>query len=722
MRIFTFSLIFLMSIILLTAVVTADEGMWPLYDLDKIDFESLKARGLTLTQDQIINEDGGGIASAVVRLGATASFVSAEGLIVTNHHVAFGAVQKQSSVENNLIDSGFYAATKADEIPAIGYHAYVSLSSEDVTDKIRSQVSEKLTGIERYKATEKAIKALVKEAEKDRDVKCSVSKMFGGTKYVLYTNMDVKDIRIVYIPPDMIGAFGGDIDNWMWPRHCGDFSFLRAYVAPDGSTAEYAEENVPFQPKSFLEISSAGVKEGDFTMMIGFPGRTNRYASVFEMDHLINHYYPMRIQTYEDVLSIIERLSEADSSVAIRLASYDGGINNGLKKSYGLIAGFKQSDILAAKTKTENELKAYINSNPDARKKYGAVFKEIEDLYAEEIKTEVRDNILSWMSRSSDLLSMANRLYKWSLQKEKKDMDRDRGYQNRDTARFVKGLEDAQINLVLVCDREMMRHFLLKAIALPEDQQIKAIQSIFATATDGGSERHVDSYLDALFSKTQMGTVENRLKMFDMSNDELMKLGDPMIALAAALYPELEANRERDKEFYGTYEILKPKLIAAHAEWKDYNLYPDANGTKRFNYGEVKCYVPRDGVMYTCLTGLDGLMAKETGVFPFIIPDAIKVAYAEKDYGPYVDKVTGDVPIDILTTNDGTGGNSGSPVLNGKGELIGLDFDSNYEGVAADYLYDPALARSIVVDIRYVLYIIDKVYHHNELLEELTIN
>jgi hypothetical protein len=699
----------------------AEEGMWPLYDLHKLPLDSLKAKGLRLEPNQIYNPQGGGISDAVVRVNATGSFVSPNGLIITNHHVAYGAVQKQSSVERNLITDGFYAATPSEEIPAIGYDVYVTLAIDDMTDRVLAVLDDSMTDLERYRAIDRVTKEIIKEAETGRDVRCRVASMFGGKQYMLYTYFRIRDIRIVYVPPASIGKYGGDIDNWMWPRHTGDFSFLRAYVAPDGSSAEYAEDNVPYQSETYLPISSAGVRDGDLAMIIGFPRHTNRYASSYYIDDLVNYYFPDRIRMYEDLLELIRQAGMKDSSIAIRLASMDAGINNSLKNNYAMLEGFTEAAIIQKKIDDEKLLAEFINVDAGLKKKYASVLPGLDSLYLERRKTRDKDFVLGSLGWA-DFFSLADEIYRWAVEREKNDMERRPGYQDRDSISTREWLENAQINLVPSFDKEVLRYFLMKAFDLPRGQRIEAIDKIFTGKKGAQREACLDRYLDDLYGNTAIGDLDRRMKMFGMSRRQLEEIGDPFIDLAVALMPECDEQTERARKFKGASTRLEPKLIAAYAEWRGEELYPDANGTMRFNYGFVKGYSPRDAIRYSYLTSLTGVMEKETGKDPFIVPVKLRQEYEEQNFGPYVDPVINDVPINFLTTNDGTGGNSGSPIINGKGELIGLDFDCNYESVASDYLFIPELARSIVVDIRYMLFVIDNVYHLDALLNELTIH
>ena len=699
----------------------ADEGMWLLDSIDKLPIDSLKARGLKLNPVEIYNPEGGGISDAVVQLGATASFVSPEGLIITNHHVAFGAIQRQSTPEHNYIRDGFYAKTREEEIPAIGTNVYINKSFENVTDKVLSAVNEKMNDLERYKAIEKVSKKIIKECEKGEEIKCRLASMYEGKEYYLFTNFKIRDVRLVFTPPRSIGDYGGEIDNWMWPRHAGDFSILRAYVSPDGKSVEYSKENVPYNSKTFLKISSAGVKEGDFVMLIGFPGTTRRYQSSFYVDNMVNHDYPQDIQTRQDLISILEKSSAEDSSIALRLSSMIKGLYNYLKKNQGMLDGFKKSGLLQDKIGKEKLLTEFLNNNLELKTKYGQVFLELDSLYKENKKFQDKEFLMDWMSSYTDFLDFASTIYKWSLEKEKKDIDREPGYQNRDTLETKEWLEEAQINLVPSADKIVLTYFLKKALELPVGQKILAIEKIFTGKEKQDKERIIEDFVNNLYQNTKLGLIETRLKMFRMSKKELERQNDSYIDFAKDLEVEREEIRVRNKEFSGALKRLQPILIQAYAEWKNGKLYPDANGTIRFNYGEVKGYSPEDAVDYKYITTLSGVMEKNTGEEPFDAPMGLQEVYNKKDFGSHFNKALGDVPVDFLSTNDITNGNSGSPVMNSKGELVGLAFDGNYEAMTSDYEFDPEITRAINVDIRYVLFLLDKVYHAEKLLKEFTI-
>lgn len=718
-----FPILTVLGVVLFAVVARADEGMWPLNDLNKLSFDSLRVRGLSLGPDQIFAPGGGGIAGAVVQVdGGTGSFLSADGLIITNHHVAYEAIQEQSDVAHNYLNDGFYAATKANEIPALNYTAYVTLSLQDVTDQILKTIPNKASDLQRDKAIDSKIKAIVKAAEKGKDVKCHVAAMYGGKQYILYTEFEIKDIRIVYIPPNAIGDFGGDIDNFMWPRQTGDFSFLRAYVSPTGKSAAYAKENVPYHPKSFLPVSAAGIKEGDFCVILGFPGSTDRYGSSYGLANRVVNRFTKIVQTLTDLLDIINKAGANDSTIAIRMASDVAMYNNSLKYYDGVLEGCSKYHIIDGKKDLEKRLTEFLSAGPALQKEYGQVLPEFDSLYQQVRKQSDKDFVLSQMNRRCEYLSMASHFYKKTIEREKPDLEREQGFQDRDAAMFRERMKNTQINLVPTVDQMKLKYFFKKALELPAGQRIDALDRICAGKSGANLDKFIDEYVGSLYAKSSVGNLEARLKMLEMNKGQLEKLNDPFIVLAAALQPEFDAQQERDKAYSGAESRLQPQLIQAYAAWKKGAMYPDANGTMRFNSGEVRGCRPRDGLLYYYLSGMRGVMEKETGKEPFIVPDELKKAYQNKNFGPYRDTVINDIPINFLSTNDGTGGNSGSPVINGKGELTGVVFDGNWESIASDYMFLDEVTRSINLDIRYTLWLMKDVYHLDNLMKELTIH
>ncbi|MEW5874486.1 MAG: S46 family peptidase [Candidatus Zixiibacteriota bacterium] len=710
----------LLPALLCVCTAVAGEGMWPIYSLDQLDFSDLARQGLQLSATDIYNPDGTGLWAAVVQTGGgSGAFVSADGLVITNHHVAFEAIQSQSHADLNYIEAGFLARTQAEEIPALGYNCYVCRSFEDVTDKIKKVTRKGQTDLERYQAIDKKTKEIIAAAEKGKDVKCRVASFDGGRQYMLITYFRIEDMRIVCIPPLGIGNYGGEIDNWMWPRHTGDYSFLRAYVAPDGSSAEYAPENVPFKPAAFMKVSGGPLKEGDFTMSIGYPGGTDRFENSFAIEEAVSFDYPKSIQYRRAVIGIMEEAGRQDPEVAIRVAGRIEGLANYLKNFEGMLTGLKRYKVVELRRQRESELTKAIAADPNLQKKYGNVLPELEKTFGEHSAYREKDMVLSWLGRSSEHLGLASRLYRWSIEKKKKDMERERGYMERDVPSMLRGLREAQVNLVPHVDQQLFVYALRHALSLPPGQRIEAVDRLIGDTLAAGASAAIEALAARLHTATAVGDSLKRLEMFDLSQEALVALNDPMIEFAAALYPEQEQSRERGKVFSGALKRLQPELVSAYRELGIGPKYPDANGTMRVSYGPVEGYSPADAVHYDPFTTLTGVVEKETGEEPFRCPPALLQAWKQKRFGRYLDPDLNDVPVNFLGNHDTTGGSSGSPVVNGRGALVGLCFDGNYEAIAGDYEFVSRVNRTIFVDSRYILFTLETVMDASELMNEM---
>lgn len=701
----------------------AGEGMWALDRLEQCPFDEWRSKGLALGAGDIYNPDGIDLSDAVVQLGGgTGSFVSPNGLILTNHHVAFGALQRQSSVTANYMKDGFLARNYADEIPALAYEAKCLLAIEDVTKDVTEGIKDKTPDKERHDKIEANIKKIVRDAEKGKDIEASVRSSYDGAQYNLYTYFRIKDIRIVYAPPEAIGNYGGDVDNWIWPRHTGDFSFLRAYVAPDGKSAEYSKDNVPFKPKKHLAFSTAPLAEGEFTMVLGFPGMTRRYRTSQAIDYTINEYYPRAIKHYRDIIHIVEAQAKADPAAAIKTASLDQGYNNSWKNNVGMLDGLKKWNLVQLKLQEEQELKAFAESNPDLKKKYGTVLDEIGARFEEYRQTTRPTYVLSTMRYTPIAVRSANTIYKWGREHEKKnDLERDPGFQDRDEPRVKKLLSLADLQFDESTDKKILAYYFKMAMDLPSGQRIDAIEPVVSGLSGADADRSIEEFIDKLYAGTKVTNKEQRMKMFGLSKKELTALHDPLIDFVASLDVQSKALEDRADAFDGAMEKLGPKLQALRQAHASALLYPDANGTMRLSVGEVRGYHPRDAVACGFQTTLTGVVEKNTGEEPFDCPPALMELCRSRDFGRYEDTVIHDVPACFLSTDDITGGNSGSPIFNGNGDLIGVIFDGNLEAVSADYYFMPALTRAISVDARYILFVLDKFAGATELLGELTI-
>lgn len=456
-------------------------------------------------------------------------------------------------------------------------------------------------------------------------------------------------------------------------------------------------------------------------MIMGFPGRTYRRLTSFAVKEDQLFRYPLQIQSASDLIRIFEEFSRKDKEAEVKLASRINGLNNLLKNNQGMLEGLIKTNLLEKKRAEEEAFLGFLKNNPEWEKKYGAVLSQIETLHEGQKKIREKSALFNWIRRGSSMLSNALTINKWSIEQQKKDMEREPGYQQRDLPRLELRLKVAQRSLVPEADKAALSYLMNKALALPADQKIKALEKILSQNPEVPKEKALDEFLEKLYRETKIASAEERVKMLHLSREELLKLNDPFISFADELEKEREALNRKAKEFSGAFFRLMPDYLEAIEAWKKGIIYPDANSTLRLNFGQVKGYSPHDAVWYHYLTSLSGVIEKHTGEDPFDTPEKLLEVSRKKDFGPYIDKNINDVPANFLTTNDSTGGNSGSPVLNGKGELIGLLFDGNYEAIYSDYYFDPELTRSINVDIRYVLFMAEKVDKALNVLEELTL-
>jgi hypothetical protein len=701
-------------ILSLVLVAGADEGMWMPHQMVALNLKSL---GLQMDPGDLYKTDGTGLMSAVVNLGGgTGEFVSPEGLILTNHHVAYGAIQRASSKDQDYINDGFLASTRDQEIQAQGYQAGVLLGYEDVTAKVNAYFKPKMTPRERYDAYDKAQKELTAAGEKGgKDLRCTLASMYSGNAYYLYTFKQIRDVRLVYAPPQDLGNFGGETDNWMWPRHTCDFSFLRAYVAPDGTAADYSPSNVPYKPRAWLKVSLDGFKEGDFTFVMGYPGRTYRNYALAELK-ADQENMAKRIKDIQDLIGFCEAAGKTDKEVEIRYAGQVKGLYNGLKNMQGKLEGFVKYDLVAKKAAQEAELIAWIDADPARAKKYGAAPAALEAFLARQKAFAARSELLNGVLGGSTILSQAYSIVRAVPELQKPDKDREQAFQERNLPRLKQGIQLAERGYVFATDRELLKWTLRRLRATHPDVASwpAALKGLAA-----GTEAEVDARVDAMYAKTALGDPVKRLELLGLKPAQLAAVDDPFLKLAAGMEQELKGIREEAKGMGREGADVKMVFEAAIMDMKKGTYPPDANGTIRFTYGPVLGYQPRDAVMYLPQTTVKGVMEKNTGVAPFKVPEKIKILWEARDFGPYADARLKDVPACFLNTTNVTGGNSGSPTLNAKGEQVGIIFDMTYESVIGDYYIIPELQRSISVDIRYVLWVTDKFSGATQIIKEM---
>ena len=693
-----------------------EDGMWMPHQMKDLN---LKSFGLKMDPEDLYKKDGTGLMSAIVSLGGgTGEFVTSQGLILTNHHVAFGAIQRASSEENDYIQNGFIAWTKEEEIPASGYIADVLLGYEDVTDSVTAQLKPGLSFRQRYDALDKIRKQLIAEAEKEgKDIRATLASMYSGNKYYLFKYKRIKDIRLVYAPPQDLGTFGGDIDNWMWPRHTCDFSFIRAYVSNKNEGVDYHKNNIPYKPKSVLKISLEGFKEGDFSFVMGYPGRTYRNYTLSELDADITNM-KNRLTLYEEIISFLENAGENSRDIQIKYAGKIKSLNNSLKNYQGKIEGIKKISLLEKKKQSEKDFLDWAGRNEEIQKKYNLSLRDIETFMNKYSHHTQRTDLLNQLISSffgSTLLSQGYSIYRTVEERQKPDMEREPSYQERDLPYIRQRIQLAERGYDLDTDKAFFKFRLKKLLDVPQNQIPEALKDIFAKK----SEADINAYVDSLYAGTGLADVNRRLELIDLNSNQLKALNDPIIQLAAELEKEMKILREDSKALGQERQILKKTYLEALLKKNKGQIAPDANSTIRFTYGFVKGYQPKDAVYYLPQTTLSGVLEKETGEFPFHVPEKLKELYISKDFGPYVDQNLKDIPACFLNTTSVTGGNSGSPTINAKGEQIGIIFDMTYESVISDYFIVPELQRTISVDIRFVLFVTDKFSGAAHIIEEL---
>jgi hypothetical protein len=695
--------------------------MWMPQQMPELSNE-LKELGLELDPNDFTALTGFPMGAVVSLGGCTASFVSKIGLTVTNHHCAYGAIQYNSTPENNLIENGFYAKTLADELPAgPGSRIYVTIEVKNVTKTIMDSIPRGAQGRAYFEALQTAKKKMIADGEKTGPYRCSVDSFYGGKDYYFIKKLEIKDVRLVYAPPAGVGKFGGDIDNWMWPRHTGDFSFYRAYVGPDGKPAEYSTDNVPFEPQHYLKIASSALKTGDFAMVAGYPGRTNRHVLASEVDFQFSEAYPQRIKLFQDVLDIIHTETADDPAAALKYAGMSSGLNNALKNNQGMLEGFDKTGFAKVKHEQEKAMLAWIDSDPKLKTRYAEPIAELEKTL-KTLHDHNKVDFLVGMANRIGVLGTGSMLYRLSIEKEKPDADREPGFQERDIPRLKMMLKRKERTMDPKVDQALFKYFVLEYAKLPENARIKAFDSWFGIGVVEDLAAHLDTLLGEMYAKTSLTDTASRLKLSETSRKDIEKSEDPMLKLAVALFPSSFERENRNKEMAGYMIPLRKaymEVLSAYHSSRGEALYPDANGSLRITFGVVKGYQAKDAVFYQPFTTVKGILEKDTGKVPFNSPLRVLDAIKELKPSRYADESLHCVPVNFLTTLDTTGGNSGSPTLNSKGELIGLLFDGNYESMTSDWLFNPVLTRSIHVDFRYVLWLMSEVDHTDRLLKEM---
>ena len=694
----------------------ADEGMWFLMFIERLNHRDMEKMGLQLTAEEIYSINNHSLKDAVVQFngGCTAEMVSKEGLVLTNHHCGYDAIAELSSEEQNYLKNGFWAKDKSAEMKPKSLFVRFFVRMDDVSKRILSKVNDKMTESERNKAIQQEMALIEKENNEGGKYTVSVRPFFQGNEYYYFVYQDYKDVRLVGTPPESLGKFGGDTDNWEWPRHTADFSMFRVYADANGNPAEYSKDNVPLQPKHFLPVSIKGVEENDFAMILGYPGRTNRWMPAGGIEQNVKFAYPAWVEGAKTGMDVMKRYMDKDETVKLEYASKYASTANYWKNRQGMIDALTKAGTAKTKEKEEAKFNAWANKKAN-KAKYGKVITTINDYYAQTNLKTSHDNYLSQLIRTSAYggvpANIGNSLiayYKENEAKRKEILPRLNGLIENVYGKFHAPLEKdvfaAQLNLYT---SKGAVYGLPEGVARLKEE----------------NKGDFTSYINNAVAKSIFATKESVLAFMRDPKPENI-VNDPLYVVSNELLVKMRARSAEQVKAADDFEIAFRNLVAGLRESKMNSIkYPDANSTLRLTYGKVRALPAdkRNDAKINNYTTMTGMVKKyKAGDQEFDLPARLLELNAAKDFGQYADK-NGYMPVNFLTDNDITGGNSGSPVLNGKGELTGIAFDGNIEAMAGDVIFDAKLQRTINVDIRYVLWIIDKYAGAKHIIDEMTI-
>ncbi len=671
----------------LIAPLHAEEGKWTPQQVLELGAARLRSAGLELPVSRLWDpRDGTGLLAATVSTGGcSAAFVSPDGLILSNHHCFFGIVQEHSRPDRDLITNGFLARTQAEELRGRTARITVPHKFTDVTKQIEAAIPAGADDLARGKAIEAEEKKLVAACEKTPGMRCSVAAFDGGLWYMLIENIDLTDIRLVYAPPRAVGEFGGEDDNFRWPRHTGDFSIARAY-----------KDGKPYRPQFYFPIARSGVNPGDFVMVLGYPGRTIRALTAGEMANERDFRFGLRQRIYGEWIRLLEEKTRGSAAGSMAVAATLKSLNNSHTNAEGQLAGLQRGGIIARQQAQDDAVMGWAAARPEFAASLAAK-RELDRLAAGQRRTATRDFLFTIVQNGALALKQATTLVRLASERAKPDAERDPDFMSRELPALQARLEREQKSFFQPADQALFESWVAQAGRLGPAERIAAL------------ENGVD--VAALYRATKVTDAAERLKMFEETTAQLRARRDPLLELAFALEPELRAWQTASQTRDGAVARLRPqwrKAVIAHAGKP---VAPDANGTLRVSFAHVKGFTPRDGIFYTPQTTLAGMLEKHTGQEPFAVPERVMEAARRTDAAK--------IPLNFLSDADTTGGNSGSPVVNGRGELVGLNFDRPWENVANDFGYNPEVARNISVDVRFVIWMLKDVEKASALVAEL---
>ncbi len=709
--------------ILLIALVTgisglrADEGMWIPLLLEKYNHADMQAKGLRLSAEEIFSINQTSLKDAIVIFGGgcTGELISDQGLLITNHHCGYGNIQSHSTLENDYLTNGFWAMSQKEELVNKGLKVTFLVRMEDVTSKVLAKVTDTMSEKERQQTIKTAIDTLTKQAVEGTHYKAIIKPFYYGNEYYMFVNEVFTDVRLVGAPPSAIGKFGGDTDNWMWPRHTGDFSMFRVYADKDNKPAAYSKDNVPYKPKKHFSISMKGIKKGDFTMVYGYPGTTQEYLPSYAVESILNISNPHKINIRENILDIMKADMNADPLVRIQYSSKSARVANAWKKWIGESRGLKRLDAVNKKKAIEKDFEEWFSENADRRKKYSHLMIDFKKNYDELAPYTLAIDYFMEAGYSMELVKIAasfGRLSSVKKETPQADIDKMVAQAQGSANGFFK-------NYNLPTDRKIFSKVFLDLYYnnVPQEFQPDIFRKI-ETKFKGDMQKY-EEYLYGKTMFTDQEKVNKFLESFSASKaKKLMK--DPAFELYMSVVSLYHQKLNKQSRVYkNNIDSLMRTWMSVQREMaEDKILFPDANFTLRIHYGQVDDYEPRDGVHYEPFTTLEGIMEKvNPDIYDYDVPERLNELYKTKDYGQY--GVNGKMPVCFIATNHTTGGNSGSPVLDADGNLLGLNFDRNWEGTMSDIMYDPDMCRNITLDIRYALFIVDKLAGASHLIKEL---